>query len=99
MRSEGLLSRVDAAVELQQAANQVLVRLLGARYTLGGSPAGQADRNCLWALIEYSLKWRQPLYILLPFGGAQVWQGTWRGCRMTQGCLMSHVFRNSASIC
>ena len=68
MRSEGLLSRVDAAVELQQAANQVLVRLLGARYTLGGSPAGQADRNCLWALIEYSLKWRQPLYILLPFG-------------------------------
>ena len=36
MRSEGLLSRVDAAVELQQAANQVLVRLLGARYTLGG---------------------------------------------------------------
>ena len=35
-RSEGLKSRVDAAVELQQAANQVLVRLLGARYTLGG---------------------------------------------------------------
>jgi hypothetical protein len=34
-KSEGLLSRVDTAVELQRQANQVLTHILGARYTLG----------------------------------------------------------------
>ena len=35
-KSEGLLSRVDTAVELQRQANDVLTHMLGARYTLGG---------------------------------------------------------------
>lgn len=37
-KSEGLLARVDTAVELQQQANQVLTHILGARYTLGAPP-------------------------------------------------------------
>ena len=34
-KSEGLLERVNVAVELQQKANRVLVHILGAQYTLG----------------------------------------------------------------
>ncbi len=35
VKSEGLLERVNTAVDLQQKANRVLVHLLGAQYTLG----------------------------------------------------------------
>ncbi len=34
-KSEGLLERVNVAVELQRKANRVLVHILGAQYTLG----------------------------------------------------------------
>ena len=51
-QSEGLLARVDTAVELQRQANGVLTHILGARYTLGRAfqPKSVLPSTSTWML-------------------------------------------------
>jgi hypothetical protein len=50
-KSQGLLKRVDTAVDLQRQANRVLALILGSQYTLGRhfcSPACHESHECLF---------------------------------------------------